>query len=484
MAEGARANNIIQFNPRSRAGLARPDDFTDPALADRVAALETQLIALEANLTRERNLLTQLSDSDAAMGAAAWGSSQNARDHDSERNARALLERAISERQALADQVAKLRAERDGLLSEIEALRLGAAPAAAEPAPPEPKEEKLDDVVGALRAAVQGLADDLRAPEAPAPALQEDVDELPPPASSVAPIVDDDVPAASTPAQDEAELQKAREFGLIEDEDVLAPAEPALETGAAEDAATIEETDPVVTAPPTTPDPSVAAMWDALPPPAVPAAAPAEAPPLPAATSEIPFASTAAAAVLPAPIVIERASFITDEFIFETSPLLRAVVIEADPIIEVEPIIAPVAAKIEPPAPAVEIAKPISHTPITPVVHAPIISEPALREAVATAAPAPEMVRASNQIQLVISPIESFARLLEVQHRLEMVSSIHELRLRDYRNGIATFALSVGEAISAHEFGAVVQMLGFGLRLMGATAMNAELRLDEDPATA
>ena len=84
----------------------------------------------------------------------------------------------------------------------------------------------------------------------------------------------------------------------------------------------------------------------------------------------------------------------------------------------------------------------------------------------------------------MISPIASFSRLLEIQGRLAAIASIRELQLRDYRNGVAIFALTVGESISAHEFGAVVQMLGFGLRLLGATQMNVELRLDDAPAVA
>src|SRR5690242_4252451 len=200
MSDGTRGNNVIPFNPRSGISPARPNEFTDPALSDRVAALETQLIALEANVTRERNLLSQLSESDKAMGAAAWGSAESARGHDSERNARALFERTVSDRQALAEQVATLRAERDALLSEIEALRLGVAPAATQPAPARDKGEKLEDVVGDLRVAVGRLVEEIRTPtntiEDPSPALHEDVDELPSP--------------LTPPIEPAAEVQKAR----------------------------------------------------------------------------------------------------------------------------------------------------------------------------------------------------------------------------------------------------------------------------------
>ena len=79
-------------------------------------------------------------------------------------------------------------------------------------------------------------------------------------------------------------------------------------------------------------------------------------------------------------------------------------------------------------------------------------------------------------------PVHSFPRLLDIQRRLAAVTTVRELQLRDYRNGIATFAVGVADAISAHEFGAVVQMLGFGLRLLGASQMSVELRMEEGAA--
>ena len=446
MSEGERASNIVPFGPRPPGTASGRRPANDP-LTDRVAALETQLVSLEANITRERALLSQLSESEAAV-EAAWGKSDSGRGHDAERNSRALLERAMGARRELAEQVAVLRTERDALLDEISALRRGSA-APAHASAEQAKDEKLEDVVGALREAVHGLVEEIQAPaeviEASSPALHEDVDELP-----------------------LIEAQKGRELGLIEDEDILATA----------DEATVEDAQPAVSMPATTPDASIVAMWEAVPAPTSPSAPPEAAQPQ-APTEVLTVPPMPIATIATAPIVVERASFITDEFILETSPLLRARVVEAPAIIEAAP-------EIEPPAARVEVAEPIEAEPIQaePVAEQPVVRAPLIEEPITHSEPAPAPQLASNRIQLVISPIASFSRLLEIQGRLAAIASIRGLQLRDYRNGVAIFALTVGESISAHEFGAVVQMLGFGLRLLGATQMNVELRLDDAPAVA
>src|SRR4029077_5831799 len=87
-----------------------------------------------------------------------------------------------------------------------------------------------------------------------------------------------------------------------------------------------------------------------------------------------------------------------------------------------------------------------------------------------------------RQIQVVISSIPSFPRLLELEQRIRSLPTVSALQLRDFRNGVATFAVSVGEAISAAEFGTAVQMLDrLRLRLEGANPTTAELRSEEEP---
>src|SRR5207237_7247766 len=80
-----------------------------------------------------------------------------------------------------------------------------------------------------------------------------------------------------------------------------------------------------------------------------------------------------------------------------------------------------------------------------------------------------------HQIQIVISPIHSFSRLIETQARIRALSTVNALHLRDFRNRVATFAVAVGEAISPAEFGTLIQLLQeLPPRLEGTTQPTAD----------
>jgi hypothetical protein len=88
-------------------------------------------------------------------------------------------------------------------------------------------------------------------------------------------------------------------------------------------------------------------------------------------------------------------------------------------------------------------------------------------------------LRAVRELQLVLSPVMSFPQLLAIQHRIASLSSVSALQLRDFRNGVATFAAGVTEAMSGREFGSALQMLGdLHLRLEGAAENSVELRVE------
>jgi hypothetical protein len=97
---------------------------------------------------------------------------------------------------------------------------------------------------------------------------------------------------------------------------------------------------------------------------------------------------------------------------------------------------------------------------------------------------APHTEPAPRQIGLVLSPIHSFPHLLEIERRVRSLSSVRSLQLRDFRNGIATFAVGVGETITPGEFGAVVQMLeSLKLHLERASESSVELRVEDTPSS-
>ena len=174
--------------------------------------------------------------------------------------------------------------------------------------------------------------------------------------------------------------------------------------------------------------------------------------------------------VEPAAPVLEPAPFITDEFIAETRP---ASPLDVDagplpPLIDIPPF-----AETEVPSPIADVVAPAP------------IEEPVSPPAEIAPAPAVSEEPAVRQIQVLISPVHSFPRLIEIQARIQSLSSVQTLQLRDFRNGVATFAVGIAEAISPHEFGAVIQMLeNLHLRLEGTGQNSVELRAEDDGPTA
>ena len=167
---------------------------------------------------------------------------------------------------------------------------------------------------------------------------------------------------------------------------------------------------------------------------------------------------------------VEPAAFVTEEFIAETNSL------------EIPE--APYPAQEFPLEQTIELAPPppVEFTPPPPLEFAP--EPPAIVEP-EPAPTFPELRVADDaglhQIQIVISPIHSFSRLLETEARIRALSTVNALHLRDFRNGVATFAVAVGEAISPAEFGAVIQMLQeLHLRLEGTTQTTVELRAEDE----
>ena len=144
------------------------------------------------------------------------------------------------------------------------------------------------------------------------------------------------------------------------------------------------------------------------------------------------------------------------------------------------------------PEPPIEFAPepPVEFAPEPPAIvqpeaqSEPFITEPEPAPTSAVAFPELRVAdeRGLHQIQIVISPIHSFPRLLETERRMRSLSTVNALRLRDFRNGVATFVVAVSEAISPAEFGAVIQMLqDLHLRLEGTTQTTVELRAEDEP---
>jgi hypothetical protein len=227
----------------------------------------------------------------------------------------------------------------------------------------------------------------------------------------------------------------------------------------------------MTSAPPPAPDARLAALWDAA--------------PLPAESQTVPLSPP------------EPTSFIAEDFIADT----RALEIPDAPYPPQE--LLPEQTIDYVPPPLVEFAPtPVEFAAPSPIEFAP---EPPATVEPETEVPAEQLVarpemtasfsslfpeltaadeRGLHQIQVVISPIHSFPRLLETERRIRALSTVNALHLRDFRNGVATLTVSVGEAISPAEFGAVIQMLeSLHLRLEGTTQSSVELRAEDEPPT-
>jgi hypothetical protein len=213
----------------------------------------------------------------------------------------------------------------------------------------------------------------------------------------------------------------------------------------------VPKSDLTITPPaPSAPDPRIAALWDVAPSPTNEA-------------ESAPFSP------------VEPASFISDEFIAATRSVDMP---DAAPDLPQE--VAP-----EP----IDLAPPVEFAPAPlPIVEAEPAAraEPLITDSEPASSPSSELrvadERGLHQIQIVISPIHSFPRLLETERRIRALATVNALHLRDFRNGVATLTVSVGEAISPAEFGAVIQMLEeLHLRLEGSTQSSVELRAEDEP---
>lgn len=64
-----------------------------------------------------------------------------------------------------------------------------------------------------------------------------------------------------------------------------------------------------------------------------------------------------------------------------------------------------------------------------------------------------------SEIQVVISPVPTFPRLVELERRLQALPTVRTVYARDFRNGIATLAVGLRSPMTIDEFAAAVSRL-------------------------
>lgn len=158
---------------------------------------------------------------------------------------------------------------------------------------------------------------------------------------------------------------------------------------------------------------------------------------------------------------------------YQAQPFQRPTVVEPERSAVVEDVdVAPAATTPQsaPPQPAAMSEPGSAPTPVA--------AEPA-REQWSAAATEPV-----GEIQVVLSPISSFPRLVELERRLQGMPVVRTVYARDFRNGVATLAIGLRHPMTVDEFAAAVTKLDYPrLRILSTSGYVLELRIDTEASS-
>ncbi|HEY8807606.1 MAG TPA: hypothetical protein VIN70_08490, partial [Candidatus Limnocylindria bacterium] len=115
---------------------------------------------------------------------------------------------------------------------------------------------------------------------------------------------------------------------------------------------------------------------------------------------------------------------------------------------------------------------------------------PAAQPTPAPAAPAPppewtaQPGEPIGEVQVVLSPISSFPRLVELERRLQGMAVVRTVYARDFRNGVATLAIGLRHPMTVDEFATAVTKLEYPrLRIVSTSGYVLELRIDSEASS-
>ena len=134
---------------------------------------------------------------------------------------------------------------------------------------------------------------------------------------------------------------------------------------------------------------------------------------------------------------------------------------------------------VPPSAPQPVYAPPPAPRPVVaPPQPAPrAVPEPAREEWVTPSEPV-------GEVQVVLSPISSFPRLVELEGRLQGMPAVRTVYARDFRNGVATLAIGLRSPMTVDEFATAVTRLEYPrLRVVSTTGYVLELRIDSEASS-
>jgi DivIVA protein len=410
----------------------RPQDSTPLAaddmigsLATRVRELSLRVAQLEGELEAARRRVAVYEDFDEQVQdslSAALRAANQIRER-ARITAEAIAEEARAQRPELAGELDAMRIERDALRRAIAEAAPGGAPRSAAPVATFPMSEMRTAAAEALRGVFKELVAEIRAST--------------PPAQTVVP----------TPAP--AAVQTTPPVQTAEQSPAPPPARPDNSPAAA-------------------PAPAAAPSIYQAPPAQRPAA------PMPAPASNItPSAPTQGPSSAPAAAVPPPPAAQPYQAPYQSQPFARPTVVQPERSAVVEDVdVAPAAST---PQAAPQQAAPM---PAPQPAPAPVAAEPA-REQWATAATEPV-----GEVQVVLSPISSFPRLVELERRLQGMPVVRTVYARDFRNGVATLAIGLRHPMTVDEFAAAVTKLDYPrLRILSTSGYVLELRIDSEASS-
>jgi hypothetical protein len=89
-----------------------------------------------------------------------------------------------------------------------------------------------------------------------------------------------------------------------------------------------------------------------------------------------------------------------------------------------------------------------------------------------------------GEIQVVLSPISSFPRLVELERRLQGMPVVRTVYARDFRNSVATLAIGLRHPMTLDEFAGAVTKLDYPrLRIVSTSGYVLELRIDSEASS-
>ena len=90
-----------------------------------------------------------------------------------------------------------------------------------------------------------------------------------------------------------------------------------------------------------------------------------------------------------------------------------------------------------------------------------------------------------SDIQLVLTPVPSFPRLVEIERQIQALPNVRTLYVRDFRGGTATLAVQLRSSITPEEFATMLSGLREPrLRLVAGQRNTLEMRVEGEAGVA